>query len=348
MDVLRPRLMWIEGRCYRVNVVDDSVSGSYRWDEEETSGWVTKDEEARGSDDADIEQTDTGYRTCLEVPSPYFKYLIGKKGETKKRLESETKTRITIPKSGEEGEILIVGAELHGVRSARTRIELLLLSVRMRQPFTHFISIPVARQHIKEALFGFRDEVLRRCDGDRGVNFSLFQDADKLHVTVSTLVLLSEAERQCAAHTLQQCCRQLADDAKHPLAVTLRGVEYMNDDPSAVDVLYARVEDASGRLQSLADGLVSSFADAGLTQRQREHEHVKLHVTVMNTIFRRDAEAEVTEGNARESFDARRLMQEFVDYEFGELVITELHISQRYTTASDGYYEATAVVPLSV
>lgn len=34
-----------------------------------------------------------------------LRYIIGKKGETKKRLETETRTSISIPKLGVEGEI---------------------------------------------------------------------------------------------------------------------------------------------------------------------------------------------------------------------------------------------------
>ncbi len=35
----------------------------------------------------------------------FLRYIIGKKGETRKRLESETKTSISIPKQGVEGQI---------------------------------------------------------------------------------------------------------------------------------------------------------------------------------------------------------------------------------------------------
>lgn len=35
----------------------------------------------------------------------FLRYIIGKKGETRKRLESETKTSISIPKQGMEGQI---------------------------------------------------------------------------------------------------------------------------------------------------------------------------------------------------------------------------------------------------
>ena len=52
-----------------------------------------------------IESTAAGYQLKMQLPNVYFKYIIGKKGETKKRLESETRTKIKIPKQHEEGDI---------------------------------------------------------------------------------------------------------------------------------------------------------------------------------------------------------------------------------------------------
>lgn len=40
------------------------------------------------------------------------------------------------------------------------------------------------------------------------------------------------------------------------------------------------------RLQTLVDRLVDKFTSADLMQQ--EHDHVKLHVTVMNTLMRKD------------------------------------------------------------
>jgi activating signal cointegrator complex subunit 1 len=44
------------------------------------------------------------------------------------------------------------------------------------------------------------------------------------------------------------------------------GVEYMNDDPAEVDVLYGKVysKDGSHILQDIADGIVNYFSDKGL------------------------------------------------------------------------------------
>jgi len=53
----------------------------------------------------DIEHTAAGYQLRVQLPSVFYKYIIGKRGETKKRLESETRTQIKIPRQHAEGDI---------------------------------------------------------------------------------------------------------------------------------------------------------------------------------------------------------------------------------------------------
>ena len=43
---------------------------------------------------------DTGL--SMEVPSSLFKFILGKRAETKKKIEKETNTQILIPRQGEE------------------------------------------------------------------------------------------------------------------------------------------------------------------------------------------------------------------------------------------------------
>ena len=62
-------------------------------------------DEACDAATSQIEETENGFRLSLDVPSDYWKFIIGKKGETKKRLENETRTQIKIPGRGREGEI---------------------------------------------------------------------------------------------------------------------------------------------------------------------------------------------------------------------------------------------------
>ena len=70
------------------------------------------------------------------------------------------------------------------------------------------------------------------------------------------------------------------------------------------------------RLQGLADQLVERFTSSGLMQR--DYDRVKLHVTVMNTLFRKDPNQAPTAtqggagkkgGQPRESFDATNVLK---------------------------------------
>ena len=53
----------------------------------------------------DVVETKDGFKVVMDVPSTFFKFIIGKRGETRKNLETKTRTQIKIPKFGQEGEI---------------------------------------------------------------------------------------------------------------------------------------------------------------------------------------------------------------------------------------------------
>lgn len=292
-----------------------------------------------------IEQTDKGFRCAIDVPSVLYKYIIGKKGETRRRLESDTKTSINIPKQGVEGQIVITGSHKAAVSSAVTRIEVLIDSFRRKQPFTHFLSFPLNDPKVQEGFQKFKDDVLEQCSQDHGVEESIFQNPAKLHLTVGTLALLNDMEVKKACEHLQDCQNFIRDITEgKPLPLEVTGIEYMNDDPAMVDVLYAKVnvKDGTDKLQVIADRLVEHFVSAG--QMVREWDRVKLHGTVMNTLFRKDSTVEDTGGpgrqtmNERESFDARKILKTFGAYRFGEFELNTVLLSQRYSTDCTGYY----------
>ncbi len=148
---------------------------------------------------------------------------------------------------------------------------------------------------------------------------------------------------------------------------------------------------------------MDKFASSGLMSR--EYDRVKLHVTLMNTLMRKDPSGGVAppprnpDGRRpprdRESFDASGvlkvhaharclpqeqerntsetipqiksfvcefgdleqpvklgefivtfLLQKFGDFDFGVYRIEEIHLSQRYSSACDGYYAHAAKIPL--
>ncbi|XP_001509416.2 activating signal cointegrator 1 complex subunit 1 [Ornithorhynchus anatinus] len=355
MEVLRPQFIKIEGRIYRKNLILEQTNHQEEEDEDFYAGAVECVDEP--CDHYAVEQTDRGFRCAVEVPSALFKYIIGKKGETKKRLEMETRTSISIPKPGVEGEIVITGQQHAGVVSARTRIDVLMESFRRKQPFTHFLSFPLNQAVVQKGFLEFREKVLESCSKDRGVNSCLFQNPEKLHMTIGTLVLLNEREIQRAQDLLQQCKEEFINQIAggKPLPVKMAGVEYMNDDPSTIDILYAKVhmKDGSDRLQLIADQLVERFVASGLMLK--EWDKVKLHATIMNTLFRKDPSAEEKSPffaakpglKERESFDGRNILKLFENFPFADLQLNSIDISQRFSTDGSGYYASSGQIDFS-
>ncbi|KAL4640036.1 activating signal cointegrator 1 complex subunit 1 [Arapaima gigas] len=354
MEILRPALINIDGRIYRKNATKEQV---YRDEEDEDFSFSGADGAQCADEPCDIvpiEETEKGFRCAIDVPSVLYKYIIGKKGDTKKRLELETRTTIAIPKPGVEGQIVITGQQKSAVTSAVTRVEMLMEGFRRKQPFTHFLSFALNHPKVQERFLKFKEEVLDQCSQDHGVDSSIFQNPAKLHLTIGTLTLLSDLEVTRACEVLQESQAFIRNIAVgKPLLLDVSGIEYMNDDPAMVDVLYAKVQlkDGSDKLQVMADQLVEHFVSAGLMVR--EWDRVKLHGTVMNTLFRRDlseedkSTAKILNTKDREAFDARNILRMFGAYHFGEFELNAVHLSQRYSTDCTGFYTSSGTVTFS-
>ena len=183
-------------------------------------------------------------QVCLDIPSAFFRHIIGFKGDTKKKLEQETKTRIKIPLKGQEGDVVITGNDARSVLSAKNRIELIVSSKRWREPFTHFISIPLCSSNIQDSFEDFKQLLLQSFSSVGSVDDTIFQKSSRLHLTICTLVLLNESEVAEALKILQNMHDDIVYDilGGASLEINLGNLEYMNDDPAAVDVLYGKVK----------------------------------------------------------------------------------------------------------
>ena len=132
-----------------------------------------------------------------------------------------------------------------------------------------------------------------------------------------------------------------------PLKVKVEGLEIMNDDPAEVDVIYAKVHNEA--LQKIADQIVDRFSEAGLMKKQ--YERVKLHMTLINTTFRKPNEDVLEDKRAvkKETVDARKILTEFSDHRFEEVEVQELHLSQRRAgrRTEANYYLPSTIVKLN-
>ena len=345
MEVCRPPLLWINGACYRVNQIDEKVT-QQTFDaideyEDETFDFTPPPDDEEDCQYEIISQDNGRCMASFHVASTFFPILIGKKGLTKKRIESDTRTKITIPKQGVENEdIKVTGDNRFAVVSASNRIDSIVASARQRQGFTHFISIPVNSSEIQKDFNEFKSQVLESCSDARGLDETVFQTGTLLHMTIGTLALMDETERQKAIKILHN----ILEDVQQ-LEISVNGLEIMNDDPAEVDVIYAKiVEENSEKLQEIVDFIVAEFAKTGLMPKQ--FDRVKLHITVVNTLFRKDEE--FSEEKVRETLDSRQILELFGDKSFASVTLKEVHLSQRRAgkRTKENYYFPSTIVKL--
>lgn len=333
MEILHSKILLIEGRQYINYHQDDSEQDDYH------------DFDSRQHNNPVIEQPSSNqhYRETMACPNALFRHVIGFRGQTIRRLQDETGAHIIVPRGGNASGLTVEAKSQKSLEAAITRIQLLLSEKRWKETFQHFISIPLTSESIKDGFEQFKAQVLQKYGDDKGVEERLFQDKNKIHLTIGSLVLLDNSDCDKAVEVMQDI--QKSDIFKEATAthVQVRGVEYMNDDPGMVDVLYAKVQcvEKPGYLQKLADYIVCKFVQAGLMKQ--EHDHVKLHATVMNTIRTMERAPTREKGQKknlkRETFDARNILSDFSDYEFGTFPLEDIHISRRFTTDKSGYYE---------
>lgn len=219
-----------------------------------------------------------------------------------------------------------------------------------RQNFTHFLSISFATEEIKSNFARFKSEVQNHPE-TRQLHDSLFQTPEKIHITISMLVLSSDEDEQTAVECLKECKSTIIDPVLNgePLTVKVAGVGIFSDcKPSAVNVVFGKVQ--SEPLQQLANEMARFFESRGFIKL--DSENVKLHLTLINTWLFNDgaAESEEQRNSARQikkaKFDSTSILEKYKDFHFGSLVVDEIHISKLNVKVENGYYESAGILKL--
>ncbi|XP_015191334.1 PREDICTED: activating signal cointegrator 1 complex subunit 1-like [Polistes dominula] len=349
MDVLKPELIWVDGRCYRFFESEAWINKSNMdsYVEEDYQADYT-DEESFDLKSEIVPHGETKFKISFHVPKPFFPFIVGSKNAVRKRIEIETKTSIQVPKSEQDGDIVIIGSDHRGILTARRRIDLIVEVSRKKLTSTHFLCIPLNVEGIIEHFNSFKSHVIEKYGGiTTGIEDIIFQKASKLHLTLGMLTLLDEGERKQAVQTLMDCKQHVIDPfiEQHGLfTIQIKGVDCMNDDPSAVKVLYGIVLTENDVLQELSNRIVDYFAEKELMAKRSKD--VKLHATFMNISYRKDNPDATTDQNINQLFDATQIMKEYKDRFFGKTVLKEIHLSQRKTATEKNFYQATAKITL--
>lgn len=356
-DILNSPISFVDGRPYMV---------FYNTDRNRNQTYTEEcDIEQEDDEDICIEQDDhdlfpklkvtggneTGYVTLFHVSKAFIGFVLGKQKCKRKQIEYELKCRISMHEYDRTENLEIRSDHKSAVIRACFRIHMLVMEIRARQDFTHFLSFPAtSSQSVIENYHKFVSKVTDAC----GVPSQIFQSSKKLHLTIGTLVLSDKVERENAMDMMDQIKTEIINPLlkRNPIKMRMRGLEYMNDDPTAVNVLYGKVisTDNKNTLQKVADAVFKRFDKTGLMKES--YDKVKLHVTLMNTRFLPAEPSSSGRGpgyqeNKSNTFDATPILKMFGDYNFGEFVINDLHISQRYSVDENGYYKAMYAVQFS-
>ena len=190
-----------------------------------------------------ISSSSGGYTCKMEIPSDLHGNIVGKGRSTLQKLEKDTGATIAVPRKGDNSStVIITGPTAAAVAAARTRVGIICDQGRSHTGYTHFLNIPLSG--MAAATKAFQEGLYDVCGDAQGMSQELFVDPARVHITLVMLKLLTEEEVKKAGAVLKDSSESVISvlgGAK--LGVSLDGVEIMNDDPSQVDVLYAKVDE---------------------------------------------------------------------------------------------------------
>uniref|UniRef100_A0A7N2LM24 A-kinase anchor protein 7-like phosphoesterase domain-containing protein n=1 Tax=Quercus lobata TaxID=97700 RepID=A0A7N2LM24_QUELO len=176
---------------------------------------------------------------------------------------------------------------------------------------------------------------------DLGIDKSIFIKPKTFHLTVLMLKLWNKDRVSAAAESISSKVMDALDN--RPVSIRLKGLDCMRGSLAKARVLYAPVEEIGSeeRLLRACQVITDAYVEAGLVLEKDANQKLKLHATVMNA---RHRERKKWTRNA-DSFDARGIFKQFGSEEWGEYLIREAHLSQRFTIDENGYYHCCASIP---
>ncbi|XP_062087537.1 uncharacterized protein LOC133794337 [Humulus lupulus] len=210
-------------------------------------------------------------------------------------------------------------------------------------PYSHFISLPLAiHRELVDKLNKFQDSILESDDplSDMRIDKSIFTKPESLHLTVLMLKLWNEDLVAKAEKVLQNVSSKVMETLQNrPVSIRLQGLDIMRGSWDKAQVVYAPVEEigSEGRLLRACHVIIDAFVEAGLVLDKDPKDRLKLHATVMNTIYRKWGQFNY--------FDGQSIFKQFGSEEWGEYVIREAHLSQRGKFDDNGYFHCCTSMP---
>eukprot|EP00249_Psilotum_nudum_P020030 c27527_g1_i5 orf=223-1509(+) len=188
-------------------------------------------------------------------------------------------------------------------------------------------------------IVGSVSETVAKMKNSWGIDESIMVKPKTIHITVLMLKLWNQNRIAAAAETLQRSMVKVHQVLEgRPVAVRIKNLECMRGSPAKAHVLYAHVEEINrdNRLIRACQAIIDEFVRSGLVLDADKRQKPKLHATLMNTRHRKMKRGRTSQ--KRIPFDATQILLQHGSLDFGEHLILEAHLSERFQYGENGYY----------
>ncbi|MQL91999.1 hypothetical protein Taro_024625 [Colocasia esculenta] len=203
------------------------------------------------------------------------------------------------------------------------------------------------KEHVKVDIVSITKKSYRQLNSvlsDLGIDRSIFIKPKTFHLTVLMLKLWNKERVAAATEVLQNVHHKVLEALENrPISIRLKGLECMKGSPAKARVLYSPIEEigGEGRLMHACRVITEAYVEAGLVLDKDARQSLKLHATLMNARHRKGK----TKKGRHDSFDARSIFKMYSSEDWGEYLIPEVHLSQRFAFDENGYYHCCASIP---
>ncbi|EFO91858.1 hypothetical protein CRE_08549 [Caenorhabditis remanei] len=269
------------------------------------------------------------WMATIQVPACFIGKLIGMNRRALNSLENDTQCRVKTPRREQKDKPCEITSiiSLECVQRCLDRIEIFVDDARKSSRPTHFVAFSCDHSEIQQNFEVFKKLVMDSDEFHESTrNPQLFTKTSRLHLTISVVRLFDELDMK----KMEEAFRVIHDEIKPlldsaPLIADIQGIDMMNDDPSQVSVIYAKIKGekvqkianlVSRRLMELLGGNSGNSEDV-----VADSEDVKLHMTLMNSRY---VTQQSDKKNSKNSFNAKKMLEELKELHFGTIQINEV------------------------
>nr|XP_016481503.1 PREDICTED: uncharacterized protein LOC107802500 isoform X4 [Nicotiana tabacum] len=302
----------------------------------------------------------------FEAGASLMRFIRGKGGATQRTIEKETGVKIILPLSRKEDCLIIEGNSAESVGRASDRVQAIIdEAVKSRNlDYSHFVSLPLAiYPELVNKLINFQNSILGttevnqdenlECDSSGNTSDSEGEEHysskprvavevktkdsnDHVKVDITNMPLVSYSPKVSKSSPSESKASKVLDLGieksifikPKTFHLTVLMLKLWNKD---------RINAASEVLRNVSPKVIDALESQPVSIRLRG----LLHATIMNARHRKSK----TRSRKADSFDARTIFGQYGSEQWGEYLIREAHLSQRFVFDDNGYYHCCASIP---